>query len=81
MMHAGLVGVMCSILKDVGITDMVVVIEARRLRSADASRPRDVVVIEMFAEGRHPVIDAVVTIVYRNPFIQRVASVPGYAAK
>jgi hypothetical protein len=42
---------------------MAVVTEARGLRAADASRPGDVVVLDHFAEGRHLVINAVVTIV------------------
>ncbi len=42
MMHAGMVGVLRSILWDVGIPDMVVVIEARGLRCADATMPGDV---------------------------------------
>ena len=47
----------------------------------DATRPGDVVALGFFAEGKHLVIDAVVTIVYRNLFIYRVAYIPGYAAK
>jgi hypothetical protein len=50
-------------MKDVGMPDMAVVIEARGLRAADASKPRDVVVLDFFAEGRHLVVDAVVTTV------------------
>ena len=50
MMHAGLVGVLVSILKDVGIPDMAVVTKARGLRAADASRLGDVVVLDHFAE-------------------------------
>ncbi len=43
-MHSDVVGVLPSLLKDVGIPYMVVVTEARGLRSADASRSDDVVV-------------------------------------
>ena len=81
MMHAGLVGVLVSILKDVGIPDMAVVKEARGLRAADASRPDDVVVLDHFAGGRYLVIDAVVTTVYRNTILRSASIVPGYAAK
>jgi hypothetical protein len=81
MMRVGLVGVIRSILKDVGIPDLTMVTEARGLRSADATRPRDVVVLDFFAEGRHLVIDAVVTTVCRNTDFPHVASIPGYAAK
>jgi len=81
MMHAGLVGVLTSILKDVGILDIAVVTEARGLREADAFRAGDVVVQDFFAEGRHLVVDVVVTTVYRNTILQGVASIPRYAAK
>ena len=81
MMHAGLVGVLTSIMKDVGIIDIGVVTEARGLRTTGASRPRDVGVLDFFAEGRNLVVDAVVTTVYRNTILQKVAFVPGYATK
>ena len=46
---------------------MAVIIEARRLRTTDETRPGDVVVLDFFAKGEHPVvIDTVVTTVYRN---------------
>jgi len=63
MMHVGLVGAIRSILKDVGIPDMAIVAKARGLRSTNASRPEDIVVLNFFAEGRHPIIDDVVTTV------------------
>ena len=65
-MHSGLVQVIKSIIKDVGIPDIAVVTEARGLRSSDASRPGDVVVLDFFRDGQHLVLDAVVTTVYRN---------------
>ena len=81
-MLAGLVRVLTSIFKDVGEPYMVVdVTEARGPRAADASRPRDVVVLYFFAEGHHMVIDAVVTTVYRNVILKNASSIPGYAAK
>jgi len=46
MMHAGLVGVLTSILKDVGIPSIAVVTPARGVRETDASRPGDVVVLD-----------------------------------
>ena len=46
MMHAGQVGVVCSILKDVVLLDMAMVTEARGLGSIDASRSGDVVVLD-----------------------------------
>jgi hypothetical protein len=81
MMHAGLAGVIRSILKDVGIPDMVVVTEARGPRTTYATRPGDVVVLDFFVEGKYLVFDVVVTTVYRNTILQRVASILGYAAK
>ncbi len=58
-----------------------VVTEARGLRAADRSRPGDVVALDFFADGRHLVIDAVMTTVYRNTVLEKVATVPGYEAK
>ncbi len=81
MMHAGLAGVLHSMIRDLGIPEMVVVTEARGLRSADAARPGDVVVLVLFAEGRHLVMDVVVTTVYRNTILQRMACALGYATK
>jgi hypothetical protein len=81
MLHAGLVGVIRSFLKDVSIPDLAIVTKARGLRSADETRPGDVVVLDFFAEGRHLGIDAVVNTVYRNTAFRHAASTPGYAAK
>ncbi len=55
-----------SIIKDAGIPDIAAVTEARGLRSYDASRPGDVVVLDFFRDGQHLVLDVVVTIVDRN---------------
>jgi hypothetical protein len=52
-MHYGLVQVLKSIIKDVGIPEISVVTEARELRSSDASRPGDVVVLNFFRDGHH----------------------------
>jgi hypothetical protein len=68
VVHSGLVGVLKSIIKDVGILDIAVVTEARGLRSSDASRPGDVVVLDFFRDGQHLVTDVVITTVYRNTF-------------
>ena len=51
MLHAGLVGVIASIFKDVSVPTMCVVTKAKGLRVADASRPGDVVALDFFAEG------------------------------
>ncbi len=68
-MHAWLVGVFCFIIKDVGLPNMVVIRKARGLRSVDASRHGDEVVLDLFAEDRHLVIDVVATTVYRDTII------------
>ncbi len=81
MIHARFVGVIRSVLNDVGIPDSAIVTKARSLRSADATRHGDVVVMDVFAEGRHVVIDAVVTTVYRNTPFPYVVAIPGYVAK
>jgi len=54
---------------------------SEKLGSSDASRLGDMGVLDFFADGRHLVIDAVVTTIYKNTIIQRVVSIPGYAAK
>jgi hypothetical protein len=52
MMHDGLVGVLTCILKDVRISDIEIVSEARELRATHVSRPRDVVVSDFFCRGQ-----------------------------
>jgi uncharacterized protein YacL len=52
--------------------------EARGLRSGDATRPRDLVILDFFATGKHLIIDGVVTTVYRNSFLSQVSIVPGF---
>ena len=69
-----------SILKDVGIPNIAVVAKARRLRLAYASQPGDVVVLDLFAEGSHLVVDVVVKTAYRNTILQGASSISGYAA-
>jgi hypothetical protein len=39
------------------------------------------VVVDIFAEGKHLVTYVVVTTVYRNTVLKKVAYIPGYAAK
>ena len=63
IMHSRLVGVLVSILKDVGVPKMAIVTEARGLWTVDTSRLGDVVVLDFFADGHHLVVDAVVTTV------------------
>ena len=68
-------------MREAGVPNATVVTEARGLRTADRSRPGDVVALDVFADGRHLVIDAVMTTVYRNTVREKVATVPGFAAK
>jgi hypothetical protein len=81
MFHAGLVGVIKTILREDGVPEVAIVTEARGLRAADSSRPGDVVALDFFADGRHLVIDTVMTTVYRNTALERVATIPRFAAK
>ena len=57
------------------------VLEAKGLRATDRSMPGDIVALDFFANGRHFVIDALMTTVYRNTVLEKVATIPGYAAK
>ena len=41
--------------------------------AADNSRHGDVLALDFFADGRHMVIDAVMTMVYRNTVLRQVA--------
>jgi hypothetical protein len=52
-MHYGPVQVLKSIIKDMGISNIAIVTEARGLRSSDAPRPGDVVVLDFFRDGQH----------------------------
>ena len=81
MLHSGLVNIIETCLRDAGVPEAAIVLEARGLRAADRSRPGNVVTLDFFADGRHLVIDAVITTVYRNTDLQQVVDVPGYAAK
>ena len=64
-MHAGLVAVIVAILLMAGIPKSSIVVEKKGLRP-DRSRPGDVVVLDFYGPGRHLVIDAVISTVYRN---------------
>ena len=56
-------------------------VKARGLRAADRSMPSDVVALDFFADGRHLVVDVVVTTMFKNTMLQKVASIPGYATR
>jgi hypothetical protein len=80
-MHAGLVKVLRSNLHDVSVTYTLMVVEARDLRATDRSTPGDVVAYDFFVDENHLAIDAVMTSLYHNSVLPRVATIPGYAAK
>ncbi len=54
---------------------------SKGLRPGDATRTRDSVVLDFAVEGRHLILDGVVTTVFRICISFRVAVVPGYVAK
>jgi len=81
ILHSNLVGVIKSCLRDAGVPNASIVMEARGLRAVDRSRPGGVVAIDFFADGRHLIIDAAVTTVYNITVLQQVATILGYAAK
>ena len=72
-MHAGLVAVIVIILLMAGVPKSSIVLEKKGLiRSCDHTRPGDIVVSGFFGLGRHLVIDAVFSTVYRNTAILHV---------
>ena len=77
LFHACLAGVIKVILKEAGVPDASVVLEAKGLRAADRSRSGDVVALDFVADGRHLVIDAVMTTVYTSTVLEKLATVPG----
>jgi len=74
-------GVIKSVMKEAGVPYASVVLEAGGLRAADNSRPGDAVALDFFADGRHLVIDAMMTTVYKNTILEKVATIPGFATK
>ena len=58
-----------------------IVEEARGLRQDYRSRPGYLVVLDFVDGGRHLIINGVVTTVYRNTILTKVAAIPGFAAK
>ncbi len=51
LFHAGMVGIIKAILKEAGVPDASIVLEARGLRATDRSRPGDIVALDFFADG------------------------------
>ena len=79
-MHAGLVAVIVAILLMAGIPKSSIVVEKKGLRP-DRTRPGDVVVLNFYGPGRHLVIDAVISTVYRNTLLSVTSLIPGHVAK
>jgi len=80
-MHHGLVKILRNIVEDSGVPKASIEEEARGMRPDNRTRPRDLVVSDFAEGGRHLIIDGVVTTVYRNSILTKIASIPGYAAK
>ena len=82
-MHAGLVAVIVAILLMAGIPKSSIVVEKKGLRP-DRTRPGDVVIVvvlNFYGPGRHLVIDAVISAVYRNTLLSVTRLIPGHVAK
>jgi hypothetical protein len=75
LLHSGLVKVLQFILRDAYVPATYVVVEAMGLHASDCSRPGDVVALDCFAIGRHLAIDAVMTSLYRNTVLPRLATI------
>jgi hypothetical protein len=73
-MHHGLIkfGI---IVEEAGVPKASIVEEARGLRDGEATRPGDMVVLNFTDPCQHLILDGVVTTVYMNSFLSRVAVV------
>ena len=80
-MHHGLVSVLMAILLEAGVPKSSVVKEKRGFRPENSSRPGDLVALDFFGPGRHLLLDAVVTTIYRNAIMDKASKIPGHAAK
>jgi hypothetical protein len=80
-MHHGLIKTFRVIVEEAGVPKAVIVEEAPGLRTGDATRPRDLVGMDFNTVGKHLTIDGVVTTVYMNSLLSRVAVVPGFVAE
>jgi hypothetical protein len=66
MMHHGLIKTLRSVVEEFGVPKAAIFEEARGVRHDDRTFPGDLVVMNFAKEGRHLIIDGVVTTVYRN---------------
>ncbi len=67
--HHGLIKTLRAIVEEAGVPKATIVEEARGLRTCDASRSRDLVVLNFTSTYRHLVTDGVVTTVYMNSIL------------
>jgi len=75
-MHHGLIRTLRGIVEDSGVPKASIVEEARGMRPEDRTRPSDIVVLDFAEGGRHLSIDGMVTTVYRNSVLHKVAAIP-----
>jgi len=81
-MHHGLIKTLRGIVEESRVPKGAILVhEARGLRYGDATRPGGLAVLDFAAEGKHLSIDGVITSVYRNSILSRVAAILGFAAK
>ena len=81
MMQYGWIKTLRGIVEDSGVPKASIIEEAKGLRQDDRSRPGDLVVLDFAYGGRHLIIDGVVTTVYMNTILTKVAPILGFAAK
>ncbi len=80
-MHHGLIKTLRGIVEEFGVPKASIVEEAMGMRPEDRTRPGDLVVMDFVEGGRHLIIDGVVTTVYRNSVLPKVAAILGFAPK
>ena len=80
-MHHGLIKSLRLIVEEIGVPKAAIVEKAPGLRDGDDTRPGDLIVLDFTAPGRHLILDGVVTTVYMNSIMSRVATVPEFAAR
>jgi hypothetical protein len=80
MLHS-LIKTLRSIVEESDVPKATIFEEATGMRQDDRTRPGDLVAMDFAAGGRHLIIDGEVTSIYRKTVLQKVATIPGFAAK